>query len=87
MLTGTALAVEARRLAIPGRSKMSAANLRLAIADRLRPVPIVPREVPRHIPLALLFSVGVPLVPPVPFRARNGKHKPSRTRTHRTNAR
>ena len=61
MLTGTALRTEASRLAIPGRSKMTADQLRLAILAVTTPIP----------------SPQVPPVPPVPFRARNGKRKPS----------
>lgn len=54
MLTGKALTLRARELSIPGRSRMSADELRAAIAA---------------------------MVPP--FRARNGKHKPSAVRRYR----
>lgn len=61
MLTGTALRTEATRLAIPGRSRMTADMLRAAIAAVTDPIPS-----------------PLPPVPPVPFRARNGKRKTSR---------
>lgn len=78
MLTGTALRTEATRLNIPGRSKMSADQLRAAIDAVTTPVP--PQPTPSPI-------VQVTPVTPVPFRARNGKRKRSTIRQthHRRN--
>ena len=80
MLTGTALRSEATRLDIRGRSKMSADQLRAAIEAVTAPVPSP--QVPLHTPPCPWCPPWdhTPQVRPVPFRARNGKHKPSAIR-------
>lgn len=71
MLKGAALMTRARELNIPGRSRMTADDLRAAIDAISGPVP----------------APAVPPVPLVPFRARNGKHKRSIARPGRNSRR
>lgn len=72
-LRGAALVTRARELSIPGRSKMSADELRAAIAAVSAPVPA---QVPTR--QVKINTVKVP-----PFRASNGKRKPSLPRRNR----
>lgn len=90
MLTGTALRVEATRLAIPGRSRMSADQLRAAIVAVTTPVPapsapcdpldVFPdgpgRVVRSYVPL----NVPSPSAPSAPWTSTRGKRKVSARR-------
>lgn len=77
-LKGAALRSEATRLNIPGRSRMTADELRTAIAATVSdPVPN---------PQDATETPSTPFAPrttPTPFRARNGKRKPSAVRRNR----
>lgn len=81
MLTGSALRSEATRLAIPGRSRMSADELRAAITAAT--TPRVRGESAREYHRELAAAVLAVRPQEHPFRARNGKRKPSRTRIRR----
>lgn len=70
-LTGSALRAEASRLAIPGRSRMTASDLRTAI-DSLSPAPAPAQRIPAPAPGPL-----------VPFVSANGKRKRSAPRIYR----
>ena len=101
VLRGTALTARARELSIPGRSRMSADELRAAIDAVSAPVPpqvpivqVKINTVKGGCPITgatdcasrqcELHYMSAPLRL-APFRTRNGKRKPSRTRTHRKN--
>lgn len=91
-LTGPALKAEAARLAIPGRSKMSADELRAAIATVSAtldagmaepPVAATVAEKPVTVPHQTR-PIPAPITPTV-FAARWGKRKPStHNRIHRS---
>lgn len=95
ILKGAALISEARRLAIPGRSRMSAEELRTAITAATAPIPSdvgtllnPPTETygeqptPQDATRALSAIFSAPAALP-PFRAARGKRKPSVGRRNR----
>lgn len=103
ILKGDALTAIARQLNIPGRSRMSADQLRAAIdgmrgsmpedtARRIAFLTLDPSwapaspQVPASPQGGTLQVKIIPVNPGTPFRARNGKHKPS-IRTNRRRSR
>lgn len=92
ILRGVALQNEARRLNIPGRSRMTADELRTAIEAATAPIPSdvgtllnPPAEVYGEQPSATdaTDALSALFTAPAPFRARNGKRKRSVGRRNR----
>lgn len=75
ILRGAALSARARDLGIPGRSRMSADELRAAIDAVSAPVPAQVPQAPQG--QGGNLQVKINTVKGAPFRARNGKRKRS----------